>query len=199
MIEISRAITVYGATTAMLILAGQASGQDVRASPPPKIAIVADINSGLTFPPATVTPGVLVTLPRSATTALEFLVSARLGSGGIFYREPGTRGVSGEFWVQLKRIHGDGSGNVRVFHTFGLLGGFGPDRTECCIELDRSGNVISDTTRTSFGVLQPILPFAGFGFDRKLGRGVQLRVEGEAGVFVWRATIGLAVPIRRNL
>ena len=145
--------------------------------------------------PATMIPGVAVTLPRDPTTALELFFSVGRGVAGIFNRKSGTFAMFGNFGAQLKRFHGNEADDLRVFHSFGLSGAFGLRTTTCCIE--HIGTVTRDTRRTSMTVLPPILPFVGIGLDRRL-RHARLRLEGEAGVFVFRGAIAVAVPLARR-
>ena len=86
------------------------------------------------------------------------------------------------------------AGDFRTFHTFDLLGAFGLSTSTCCIKEDGKGHVIRDTTTTSMGVLPPILPLLGIGFDRRLRR-ARLRVEVESEAFVARGTIAVAFPL----
>jgi len=103
----------------------------------------------------------------------------------------------GDFGVQLKRFHGNVADDLRVFHTFGLLGGFGLRTSTCCVFERSDGTVISDTRTTSMTVLPPVLPLVEIGLDRRL-RHARLRLEVESGVFVVRGTIAVAVPLARR-
>jgi hypothetical protein len=182
-----------GVGVAALIVAAPVEAQPT-ATMPIEVAAVADFHPGNLFPPATLLPGVAVTLPRGPTTAVELFFSVGRGVGGFFSTEPGVIGLFGDFGVQLKRFHGNEAADFRTFHAFGLLGGFGLSTSECCVQVDHNGNVIRDTTTTSMNVLPPILPFRGIGFDRRL-RQARLRVEVEAGILVFRGTIAVAFPL----
>jgi hypothetical protein len=189
-------VLMCGVGVATFNIAAPVEAQPTASTTPIEVAAVADVNPGIIFPPATMMPGVAVTLPRGPTTAVELFFSVGRGVGGFFSKEPGAIGMFGDFGVQLKRFHGNGADDLRVFHAFGLLGGFGLSTTTCCVRLDR-GTVISDTRTTSMNVLPPILPFVGIGLDRRL-RHARLRLEVESGVFVVRGIIAVAVPLARR-
>jgi len=189
-----------GVGVATFNVAPPVEAQPTASTTPIEVAAVANVNPGSNFPriifwPATMIPGVAVTLPRGPTTALELFFSVGRGDGGLSGKKPGAIGMFGDFGVQLKRFHGNGADDLRVFYAFGLLGGFGLSTTTCCV-IERSGTVISDNATTSMTVLPPILPFVGIGLDRRLRHG-RLRLEVDAGLVV-RGTIAVAVPLARR-
>jgi hypothetical protein len=190
-------VLLCGVGVATFTVAAPVEAQPTASTTAIEVAAAADLHPGIVFPPSTTIPGVAVTLPRGPTTALELFFSVGRGVGGFFNRKPGVIAMFGDFGVQLKRFHGNGSDDLRVFHTFGLLGGFGLRTSTCCVFERSDGTVISDTRTTLMTVLPPILPFVGIGLDRRL-RHARLRFEVESGVFVARGTIAVAVPLARR-
>jgi hypothetical protein len=188
-------VLLSGLGVATLTGAAPVEAQPTVATTPIEVAAVADVHAGNVFPPATLIPGVAVTFPRGPTTALELFFSLGRGAGGFFYQNSGVSGTFGYFGVQLKRFHGNVANDLRVFDSFGLLGGFGQSSTPCCVS--GSGTVIGDLRTTSTSVLPPIVPYVGIGLDRRL-RHARLRLEVEEGVFVVRGTIAVAIPLVRR-
>ena len=163
----------------------QAAGADDR---PASLSIVADISPGLMFPDVPrVAPGLRVTMPRTAASAWELFADAGHG----------TNGVAGTFGVQYKRVHGDADEDVRVFHTFGLLGMYRNRMSACCMIDDRSGRQVGDTRTTSMEIVAPILPFAGVGIDGTLSRLTRWRAEADVGLFVMRGSVSISFQLTR--
>jgi hypothetical protein len=185
---------IVAAVFTALIAAAPAGAQEVTI-PPFEIAVSADINPETLSPPATVTPGIAVTVGVGERSAVEVSVFLRRYAGEVVNPDPDLSRVDGLITVRFRRYHQGHFGPVQAFHTFGAWGGFQPDTDVCCIEIDHAGNVIRDTRRTSMAVLPPILPFAGLGFEVRTSRRTRVRLEADAGVFFGRATLTIGVPI----